>query len=239
MKKPFALCLVLCAFLAGSLRAQNVSYPDVFGQTNSRKFPYSMIGQLEFDSGPDSYVGSGTVIRANSVLTAAHNLWDPYSGWSVNILFTRSRYNDNGLSQQYANRKFILAGYAANAHYHGPDDIRAFRNDMGGLRFATPVADGAYAGWWPNPNTLLDGTYTIAFGYGAENHSGDVLLYVVPNAPFYQTLGGFYENESFAVEGGMTGGPVFARYSGNGQLYVVAVIVAGSDNPISSGVRVI
>ena len=98
MKKPFALSLVLCAFLAGSLHAQRVDYPDPSGPTSARTFPFSMIGQLEFASGRDYYVGSGTVIRPSSVLTAAHNLWDPYSGWSTDILFTRSRYDDNGLS---------------------------------------------------------------------------------------------------------------------------------------------
>jgi V8-like Glu-specific endopeptidase len=234
MRKTLTLCLAFCALLTGNLRA--LDYPDPTGKNFARQYPYSMIGQLEFVSGDDYYAGSGTVIKARSVLTAAHNLWDPQTGWSTQLLFTRSRYDDNGLSQQYASRKYILAGYSTSARRYGADDVRTFANDMGGLLFSKPVADGAYAGYWPNTAALTGDVYNIALGYGAEWHLGDELLSMTPRATFYRTYGGFFENESIAVEGGMSGGPVLAA-DANGSLYVVGVVVAGSTGPTSTGVR--
>jgi hypothetical protein len=221
---------------AGALRAADS--PEPTGSTVARTYPYSMVGVLDFRSGYDEYVGSGTVVRPYSVLTAAHNLWDRWAGWSTRIYFERAVYEDEGLSRQSANRKYILAGYAQNAFYYGGDSIRTFSRDLGGVRFPATVAEGSAAGWWPNPATLTGPDYNVVLGYGAETHSGRELLSVEPGFAFYRTFGAYYENDSIVVEAGMSGGPVLAP-NGNGTLFVVGLVVAGSDRPPSSGVRVL
>ena len=199
-----------------------------------------MIGELEFQSGNDYYVGSGTVIAPKSVLTAGHVLWDPQTGYSYNLKFTRALYDDNGLSQLYATGIYLFGGYATYAYTYGQNSIQAFAHDMGGMTFAAPLAGGAYVGWWQNPATLSNpASYVdISLGYGAVYHDGSELLAVFPTKPFSDTSGAFYENFSMAVEGGMSGGPVMAQIP-SGYLFVVAVVVSGSDYPIGSGVHAI
>lgn len=197
-----------------------------------------MAGQLIFASGRHDYQGSGTTISQRSVLTAAHNLWDAETGWSTNVEFNQGRYGRRIESQVFARRLFVFGGYAGAARHFGADSVRAFSRDLGGLRFSTPPADGAYAGWSADSSVLTGDAYNIALGYGAATHSGDFLLSVTPKFNFVKTRGGFLENDSLSFEEGMSGGPVFAEIA-PGDLRIVAVIVAGSDDPPSGGVRAI
>ncbi len=225
------------ALLAGLATTRAADYPQPTGATMARTFPYSMIGQLLFTNGPSDFSGSGTIIRPNSVLTAAHNLWDADSGFSTDLLFRRSLYGATDLSEQFASRIYVLAGYRENARRYDAEDLRAFSYDMGALLFARPVAGGSFAGWWANP-ALLTGGYTIALGYGAEKHSGDDLLSVAPATGYVATFGGFYENGGLYFESGMSGGPVFGR-DPEGRLYVAGVVVASSLDPVAGGIRIL
>jgi hypothetical protein len=216
--------------------AQNLASPELFGATQTRTFPYSMIGQLIFTSGDSDYQGSGTVVYKRSVLTAAHNLWDADSGWSYHIEFNRARVGRDTAKQTFSTRSFVLGGYQSYAGRFGPDSVRAFAYDMGGLRFADQPADGSYAGWKADLRLVMGNTYNICLGYGASVHSGDDLLFVEPSDPFTQTYNAFFENTSLTFEGGMSGGPVFARLT-DGSLRVAGIVVAGSDDPPSGGIR--
>ncbi len=233
------LATFICTLLAAMpLIAQDVSYPELFGKDSTQKFPYSMTGQLIFTSGRSDFQGTGTTIYGRSVLTAAHNLWDAQTGWSTNVEFNRARYGRKIDSQVFARRLFVYGGYAAPTIRYGADSSRAFANDLGGLRFSSAPANGSFAGWSPDNTPLTGDAYNIALGYGADTHSGDELLFVTPSLNFYQTRGAFFENDSLTFEGGMSGGPVFAEVE-PGEFRVVAVIVAGSDDPPSGGVRAI
>jgi len=217
--------------------------PRLFGKANARTFPYSMIGQLLFDYGPSSYLGSGTVIRPRSVLTAAHNLYDPATGWSTDVEFRRSNYGANDyLNRRSARRLYVLAGYQSISWYYGPESARAFAKDMGGIVFRNQPGDGGYAGWVADLSLLLGSAYNILLGYGAESFSGEELLYVEPDLSFYRTRGAFLENDSIYIEGGMSGGPVFAQMD-DGNLYVAGVVISSSGDPQSGtatgGIRAI
>ena len=237
MKRSAALLLTLLVASSTLLEAE-FAYPQRTSHSFTRTFPYSLVGQLEFDSGRRTYIGTGTVIRAKSVLTAAHNLYDVNKGWSTDILFRRGQHGDEAISESRPNRLFVLGGYQSKVAYYGGDSVRALANDTGGLRFSTPVANGAYAGWSTDLSLLTSGAYNVALGYGAEfGHSGDDLLYVEATESFYRTFGAFYENESIYVERGMSGGPVFA-IDDDGELYLCATIVASADDPIAGGIRV-
>ncbi len=216
--------------------ARAVDYPQPAGAEFTHTFPFAMAGQLLFGNGDKFYSGSGTVTRPSSVLTAAHNLWDADNGFSTDILFRRGLAGDTALSEQYASRIYVLGGYRENARRLTSEDVRTFSFDLGILVFARPVAGGAYAGWWANP-TLLSGR-TLALGYGGETHTGDDLLKVEPAHGYTPTAGAFYENRSLYFESGMSGGPVFGEDT-DGKLYVAGVVVAGSIDPITGGIRIL
>jgi hypothetical protein len=236
VKRLLSLLALSVFVFAASARAADLPKPT--GVAFARTFPYSMVGQLIFTSGNSDYLGSGTVIKPASVLTAAHNLWDLRGGFSTDLLFSRSQYGASALSEQHASRIYVFAGYRESARRVGAESVRTFSSDMGALLFPKAVAGGATAGWWANPS-LLNGVYAMrALGYGAVVHTGDDLLSVVPTRGFFSTYGAFYENTSIDIEAGMSGGPVFARGT-DGKWYVAAVIVAGSDRPVAGGVRVL
>jgi hypothetical protein len=217
--------------------SQAAELSEPIGKTNARMFPYNMIGQLLFDNGRQGYLGSGTVIRPKSVLTAGHNLFDPKTGWSTDVEFRRGNYGEfDYLSRQFARRLLVLGGYRSLSTYYGPDTLPAFSKDMGGIKFGELVAGGGHAGWAADQSLLLGSAYNILLGYGAENYDGELLLFAEPSLSFYRTYGAFLENDSILIEGGMSGGPAFAQMD-DGELYVVGIIVAASDDPETSGIR--
>jgi V8-like Glu-specific endopeptidase len=228
---------LLLATLTLAAVASAVDLPQPMGKANARTFPYSMIGQLLFDNGSKGYLGSGTVIRPKSVLTAGHNLYDPTTGWSTDVEFRRSNYGEfDYLSRHSARRLYLLGGYRTTSTYYGPESLPAFAKDMGGILFREQVANGGYAGWVAKPSLLLGSAYNIVLGYGADTHSGEELLYLEPDLSFYQSWYAFFENDSILIEGGMSGGPVFAEME-DGELYVAGVGVSASDDPPTSGIR--
>jgi V8-like Glu-specific endopeptidase len=217
-----------------------VSRPEPFSSNMTRQFPYSMSGQLIFTSGNSDYQGTGTVIFRRSVLTAAHNLWDADEGWSYNVEFNRARSGNDIAKQTLGNRMFVLGGYQTFAGRYGANSFRAFAYDLGGIRFSTPPAGGSYAGWRSDLRmlTTYNDSSITCLGYGADLHSGDELLHVEPTRPFQGAYGAFMENLSLTFEGGMSGGPIFAEIA-DGSLRVVGIVVAGSDDPPSGGIRAI
>ncbi len=234
------LCSIIIAFLVASLPlpAQDVSRPALSGAAQTKTFPYSMVGQIIFGSGDSDYQGSGTVVQKHSVLTAAHNVWDVDNGWSYNVDFNRARVGTEITQATTASKLFIFGGYQGQATRYGADSLRAFANDLGGLRFRTLPGAGSFAGWKAAPDLVTGDSYNICLGYGADTHTGDDLLFVEPGLSFYKTFSAFYENDSLTFEGGMSGGPVFAELK-PGDLRIVGVIVAGSDTPPSGGIRVL
>ena len=238
MHRLFKFLSFILLVAASPLAAQDVNYPAPVGAELTKKFPYSMAGQLIFASGDTDYQGSGTVVNKLSVLTAAHNVWDADNGWSYDMEFNRARSGQKIAAKVMASRLFVFGGYQSAAARYGPDSVRAFAYDLGGVRFNMMPADGSYAGWKSNLSLLTGNTYNICIGYGAETHTGDDMLFVEPNLSFYQTYNAFFENDSLTFEGGMSGGPVFAEVAPN-DLRIVGVIVAGSDDPPTGGIRAI
>jgi V8-like Glu-specific endopeptidase len=224
------------AWWAPTAVAQTVSYPSLLGAEAIERFPFSMAGQLIFASGDLDYQGSGTVVYKRSVLTAAHNCWDIDNGWSTNVEFNRARAGSATPNQAFARRIYVFAGYQGNARRYGADSVRAFAADLGGLRFPTALAKGSFAGWRADFSLLTGGAYNVALGYGADQHTGDDLLFVEPSFAFEQIYTTFFENESLTFEGGMSGGPIFAEVA-PGDLRLTGVIVAGSDDPPTGAVR--
>jgi V8-like Glu-specific endopeptidase len=224
--------LPVCAF------AQTVEAPQATGTAIARTFPYSMIGKLIFAQGDDWFQGSGTVIRPNAVLTAAHNLWTADRGFSTDLIFRRSLYGEQSASDAQPSRVYVLAGYRDKARRYTENDPRSFAQDLGALLFASPVADGSSTGWWANPALLLSDRPMVALGYGAQFHDGTELLSVAPKGGFEPITDAFYDNRSVVFEGGMSGGPVFVR-DANGGLLFAGIVVAGAEDQHGGGIRIL
>ncbi len=223
-------------FIAGNAAAQ-ATPTSVASLRNTN--PYYYVGRVTMNHGSSSYIGSGTVIKPSSVLTAGHNLYDRTTGWSTNVVFQRSYHNGTYASTTSASRLFILGGYSSAVGTYGSTSSQAFSRDTGGIICFTRPMNGGYAGWWQNPAMLTGTAYNMSLGYGGVVHSGKELLRSSPTRVFYQVYGAWYRNTSYGIEGGMSGGPLFAQSGGN--WYVVAVNVSGDTNSIStgSGVRAI
>ncbi len=213
-----------------------VAKPAPLGADAVKRPPFSMAGQVIFRSGQSFYQGSGTVVYTRSVLTAAHNVWDPVNGWSTGIQFNRARSGTTSASSRFASRLFVFGTYRTSAAHYGQDSIRTFASDLGGLRFNVAPASGAYAGWRSDSSVLASGAQVLCLGYGAEFHSGDEMLAVRAPAAFTPVFGAFMESSALTFEGGMSGGPVLTEVAPD-DYRVVGVIVAGSDTPPAAGIR--
>lgn len=237
MKKLIALLsLALVSLMPAT--AVDVANPAPVGSELTATFPYSMAGQVIFTSGDSDYQGSAVVVYKRSALTAAHNLWDVDGGWSTNLEFNRARYNNSIATKRFATRMYVFGGYQRSALNYGADSDYTFARDLGGIRFASFLANGSYAGWKFDLKLLTGDAYNICLGYGADAHSGDEMLFVEPLQSWAKIYKAYYDNTSVTFEGGMSGGPVFAEVK-PGDWRVAGIIVSGSDEPPSGGIHAI
>lgn len=238
MKNPTLIVSAVFAWFCttDSALAQTVANPAPVSAEQTKKSPFSMVGQLIFRSGQSYYQGSGSVVYGKSVLTAAHNVWDPVNGWSTDVRFNRARSGADIASRTFANRLFVFGSYRTAAARYGQDSARSFASDLGGLRFNVAPAAGAFAGWRADPRLLTAGNPVLCLGYGAEFHSGNDLLSVRSTAGFFPVLGAFMESTSLTFEGGMSGGPILAEVAQD-DFRIVGIIVAGSATPPAAGIR--
>ncbi|MEI6351657.1 MAG: hypothetical protein WCP06_11200 [Verrucomicrobiota bacterium] len=205
------------------------AYPTTLGATNTLTHsPYYYAGRISANFGLEGYIASGTVIKAKSVITCGHILWDVDYGWGTKIYFERALYDSQRLGKYTPSSKYILSGYSSQVKAYGIDSNQAFNRDLGTLNFTIAPANGGHAGFWANP-ALLNGSYTtMSLGYGGEWHNGSELLKCGPTGggKYYRIYGtAYYGNDFYVIEGGMSGGPIFAKYGT--AWYVCGVNVSG------------
>ena len=230
-----SLLLLALALLPLSGRTDN---PQPVGATAARTFPYSMIGQLTFFSGDGAFVGTATVVQPRGIITAGHNLYEAFGGWSTDVVFHRGHYDGTDLAVKYPTRIYVLGGYQENVTTYGGDSLAAFKRDTGGAIFKGKAAGGGYLGWSTDRTLLTGSAPRVALGYGAEFHSGEQLLAVPAKAPFASVFKAFYESPGTGIEAGMSGGPLLATLP-DGSLTLCGVVVSGSDRPVTGGIRVV
>ena len=78
-------CILGLPWVAADFAAAQASPKPVAGLL--AKNPYKFVGRLTFFFDEDEYIGSATVIKPYSLLTAGHTLYSEGSGWSSDVLF--------------------------------------------------------------------------------------------------------------------------------------------------------
>lgn len=223
----FAAALLL-APAAGRVSAQTGTSPIVavahdIGAGRSQKKPYSFAGRiLDLDA---LIQGSGALIRRHTVLTAAHVVYDPATGFGTSVTFERALYVDRRanvnlrLSTQRATAVATLSGYQEAA----PTGVTTATQsrDLGYLVITAAPVDEDFATYARQPSPLFrDNSLTdpavgrFVVGYPAETFSGSIMAYIVPTLPYVEAAPGNYNNFNYLSEGGMSGGPVFAVING-------------------------
>lgn len=208
--------------------------PEPIGSTAIRTNPYRLAGRLLFRVGGVVYIGTASVVSGHATLTAAHNLYDPFDGFSTRIEFERGLYGSRALQRATPKSSVIFAGYINSADFYGSENSRTFAKDLGVLRFNATLAGGERLEV-RNQLSLLtqSGTFKESLGYGAQRHSGNQLLSASTTARSRQIRPGYFDNNGFVIEGGMSGGPVLVT-SGS-RILLLAINVSGSR--IDTGLR--
>ena len=219
------------------LRAQ--SHPRVITAEESQGGLYVTSGRMLVNFGKREFIGTATMIRRYTALTAGHILFDPDMGFASQLRYEPAYYYGSAAVQRSATFA-VLSGYQS-ASQSDPNGDRAFAQDMGYLLLSTPAYGDRWADWTASPGTLTTtDADLIAFGYAADKLDGEAIAFVQPSLPYFQlSVPTLYENKSFYTEGGMSGGPVYGTVDGKPR--VLGVNVAGTDytDPALSDARVI
>jgi sugar lactone lactonase YvrE len=251
--------------LAGSAPSQAV-LPELVPEAelaDLKDFPFGFNGQLQTDVG----YGSGVAVETNTVLTAAHLVFNDQTLSYVGQAYWYFQ-REAGLSEPEplpARGWYILSGYAAqrtnDLTTYAPDtSTPQSRNfDVAALYFLSPAAGGGFGGYLPSdasPNPWLTGSsLKMLAGYPVDGSEfGDASI----NA----NAGRMYQTEpqpfSFALSTdpvagqevytaswmfsypGNSGGPLYVQF--NGYYYPAAVYLGTLFNgitPYASAVRAI
>ena len=215
-----------------SAQSSSVQVPFALGITLAQKQPYNFTGRV-FDLGDAVGFGSGTLIRRHTVLTAGHVVYDPTAGFTTATTFTRDLYETYSLQKQQTIQVATLSGYQSAVDTLGNTSSTAFQLDQGYLLLGSAPVDEDFATISSNP-ALLTSTAnpTFVLGYPGETFDGRTMAYIVPGSPYVpvgnSSTTGSYENDAYAAEEGMSGGPVYVVVNdSSSSRYVAADTVGG------------
>jgi hypothetical protein len=197
-------------------------------------YPWQCIGRLDVYSNPYSFVpsssGTGTLVGANTVLTASHMV--PWSADPAMILFTPGFFD--GVSTLGAN----VASFVTDASSYDTGNSPAPAFDFAVLRLADRLGDslGCFGAKTYDDSWNGDNVWTLV-GYPGLVAGG--------NRPSFQGGISFHDDDEDSNEfgeameletqdadssGGDSGGPYFALW--DGLPHVVGVDVGGETEPI-------
>jgi len=210
---------------------------------NTRVVPFRHICSLEltFTGAPSLFIGTGTLIAPNKVLTAAHCLFDRDSGFGY-AASIRAIPGKNGSGRTRREEPF---GSALSARLDVPDAWRTARDgrsamphDYGVITLRTPI--GRQAGWWRRighkPDAFLRRYRVNLSGYPVDK-GGNTQWRV------YERIVGVHPDRlefTHDIMGGHSGSPIWVRWR---QFRKIVGIVTTHDDPktavvANTGVRI-
>ena len=206
-------------------------YP--IGLEHAMNKPYNFTGRVfEFDDS-GAAIASATLLRRHTALTAGHVVFDPTTGFAVNLSFSRGLYGNYVLSDQEVNAVNVLSGYQADADAAGSgvESIEAAARDLGYIVIDEPPVDSDWGVYDPDPTQLTNSAGRFILGYPGVTFDGRTMAYIVPQSPYVEIgpgASGAFNNDLYIAEPGFSGGPVYAVV--NGEQAVVAELTAGNSD---------
>lgn len=226
LRRRFLLAAASAAALLAPTVAQSadpsLQKPFAIGLNRSQRKPYSFTGRV-FDNNNIGF-GSGTLIRRHTLLTAAHVVFDPATGFGTSFTFERALYFDPAtrkttrLSTSRSLAVSALSGYQDVAA--DPLSTESESRDLGYVVLVQPSIDEDFAPYKRQPepvfkdNNLTDNSGRFVIGYPGVTFNGRTMAYIVPQAPFVEVGAGYYRNFDYLAEPGMSGGPVYSVING-------------------------
>lgn len=230
-----AACL-LVGLVSAATFGTAAEKPEPIGSDAARHDPYRLVGRFLFSSGNGDFIGTASVVGKRGVVTSASNLYDPFDGFSFRIKFERGRYGNRAPQRVSPTRSIILSGYISNADEHGPNSSRAFARDLAVVKFNTTLANGDRLTYRNDLTALKEsGRRKEAIGYGTDRHNGKQILSAVTTAKSTEIRTGYFDNNGFVAEAGMSGGPLLVSLNSGQEL--LAIIVSSSK--VDTGLRAI
>ena len=236
---PFAMFGLLTAGWQPRAAAQSDTTLATFyaiGLEHAQNPPYDFTGRVFVDDDAEQAIGTGTLLRRHTVLTAGHVVYNPTEGFIQSASFSRGRYGNYDLSDQQVTSVQALAGYQSalasdpNASSDG-EDLATLESDLGLMIVTDPPVDNNWGNYDADPTQLTNNAGRFILGYPGVTFDGRTMAYIVPTAPYVEmglTATGAYSNELYIAEPGFSGGPVYAVV--NNEQVVVAELTAGADD---------
>ena len=204
--------------------------------SSSPRLPYAFNGQLK---SPVNGWASGTVVRSNVVLTAAHVVFDSKSLSYVGPIywFFQKQIGQYVPIPQSARGWYVQSSYAAartNDQSLGRITSNSYEYDVAALYFSAPAGRGGFGGyissdlttndWLTSTNSkMLVGYPVDASGEGITNiQPGKMHTTSLFTNAFTQLFNHIYANTNYAGFGGNSGGSLYVQNT-NGLYYPAAI----------------
>ena len=231
-------------FLADAVTGTAASLLPFETVTGSPNLPYQYVGQLRSDAG----AGSGFVVRARVVATAAHVVFDDATlsaATGQQWLFQRDRVSHEP-KPQLPRGAYLFAGYSAQRtaeNTPGTSSPASQTLDAAAVYFLEDAGRGSFAGYLASDATpnewLASSALKTLVGYPITGISASAQgrMHATPlmNAAFTHSFGRTYTTANIRSSGGASGGPLCVQFEG-GAYYPAAIFLGGSGQTV---VRVI
>ena len=231
-------------FLADAVTGTAASLLPFETVTGSPTLPYQYVGQLRSDAG----AGSGFVVRARVVATAAHVVFDDATlsaATGQQWLFQRDRVSHEP-KPQLPRGAYLFAGYSAQRtaeNTPGTSSPASQTLDAAAVYFLEDAGRGSFAGYLASDATpnewLASSALKTLVGYPITGISASAQgrIHATPpmNVAFTHSFGRTYTTANIRSSGGASGGPLCVQFEG-GVYYPAAIFLGGSGQTV---VRVI
>lgn len=238
--RPLLLTALAVALVSGenaSAQTTTIARPFAIGLAHAQAKPYNFTGRVFSFDDVFTGIGSATLVRRHTALTAGHVVYQAAVGFITRATFSRGLYKEYTLQKQQVVAANALSGYATASAATGENSFEAFDRDMGLLVFLAPPIDEDWGTFTTdtrsltNPQTPSVNFGRFVLGYPGISFDGRTQAYIVPTTPFVEIGGagsGAFENDEYTAEPGMSGGPIYVFQ--DGKQVIAAETVGGIDD---------